>query len=461
MRVLKFGGTSVTDAAAIERVISIVKSKLDLTPVIVVSALSKVTDTLYKIAEHAGKGERNNANQLIASLTERHISLCQDLFGDDTKKICEAKKEIESITSRLTEKINAITVLGELSERCKASIVAQGEILSSFVISSALNHSNVRTKLVDARELIYTDDNYMRGEPDIKKILEEVPKVINREFEGYEAIITQGFISSTKNGVTTILGRGGSDYTASLIGMAIKASEVEIWTDVDGILTADPGKISNSKKVNVISFEEAAELAHFGAKVLHPLTIQPAIEKNIPVRILNSRLADAPGTLILGDSKIPPGAKSISYKENIIVLNLFSTSMVNSYGFLHKLFRLFDKYHIPVDLISTSEANVSLTIEEEYELNDLILSELSTFSTVSIEKNKSQVSVIGKELNSCTGVCNRIFCSLSDFKISMISQGASAINLSFVVERTDLDDIITALHRELFEKNEIPLMKIA
>jgi aspartate kinase len=461
MRVLKFGGTSVADAVAIERVISIIKSKLDFTPVIVVSALSKVTDTLYRIAEHAGKGEKTNANELIASLNDMHINLCRDLFGDDNKIICEAKKEIESITSRLAEKINAITVLGELSERCKASIVAQGEILSSYIIYLALNHSSVRTKLVDARELIYTDDNYMKGEPDLKKISEEVPKVIKREFKGYEAVITQGFISSTKNGVTTVLGRGGSDYTASLIGMAIDASEVEIWTDVDGILTADPRKIPNSKRINLISFEEAAELAHFGAKVLHPMTIQPAIEKNIPVRILNSRLADAPGTLILEDSKIPAGVKSISCKEKIIVLNIFSTRMVNSYGFLHKLFKLFDKYHIPVDLISSSEANVSLTIEEEYELNELILTELSAFSTVSVERDKSQVSVIGKELNTCEGVYNRVFCSLSDYKINMISQGASSINISFVVKRADLNDIITALHRELFEKNEIPFMKIA
>lgn len=458
---MKFGGTSVADAAAVERLISIVRGKLPFSPVVVVSALSKVTDSLYRIADYAKEKDYSSADEIIEKLTERHVGMCRELFGSDEHLLSKATEHIKLIMENLRELVRAVIVLGELSDRCKAGIISNGEILSSYIISFALNHNGLRTSLMDARDMIVTDETYLKGEPDIKEITARAPQVVKRAFDGADVVITQGFISSTIDGVTTVLGRGGSDYTASLIGMAINASEVEIWTDVDGVLTADPRKVKSSRRLVTISFEEAAELAHFGAKVLHPLTIQPAVEKNIPVRVLNSKSPECPGTLILPDFRIASGAKSVSYKENITVVNIFSTRMINTYGFLNKLFEVFEKHHIPVDLISTSEANVSLTLDDQTYLNDKVLNELSAFSRVNVENDKSQVSIIGKDLKNTRGICNKVFSSLSDYKISMISQGASAINISFVVEREDLDNVIVALHKEFFEGEEYIMMQSA
>lgn len=454
MIVMKFGGTSVGDASAIKRLVEIVKSRLVKNPVVVVSAVSKATDTLQKSARLAENGELQTAKKLLKELESRHVEICRELLGEESEYFENVSAVIKEYFFDVVELLKGVSLLSELSDRSLAKIITHGELLSSAMINAVLNHNNIKTKLLDARDFIYTDNNYLISEPLIDRIKTEVPKLIKDVLVENDVVLTQGFISNTEDKITTTLGRGGSDYSAALIGMAMDAEEIEIWTDVDGMLTADPRKVSSTKIVPVISFEEAAELAYFGAKVLHPLTIQPAVEKDIPVRILNSKNPDNEGTLILSDSKkIKGGIKSISCKENIKVLNVFSTKMLNSYGFLKKIFEIFDKHKTSVDLITTSEVNVSLTLDNEEHITEIV-NELSLFSKVNVEDDKSLICVVGKGLKNTKGIAKRIFQQLGDFNITMISQGASVINVSFVVNKSDLIEVMEILHKEFFENEQ-------
>lgn len=451
MIVMKFGGTSVGDAAAVKRLIEIVKSRLKKSPVIVVSALSKTTDTLHDVAVLASSGDFSRSKKLLSGLKIRHLNMLSELLENNQKKSPAAAEKVNGYFSDLLDLIKGVNLLSELSDRSLAKIISFGELLSSFIINEALNAGGIKCNIIDARDFIVTDGNYLKGEPDLNSIKEKTPSAINNSLKGFNAVITQGFIANTPDGITATLGRGGSDYTASLIGMALDAEEIEIWTDVDGVHTADPRIVSGTKSVAVMTFEEAAELAYFGAKVLHPSTIQPAVEKDIPVRIMNSMSPESQGTLVIrADNKHEQGVRSISCKENITVLNIFSTKMLNSYGFLHNLFEVFDKFKTSVDLITTSEVNVSLTLDSDERLDEIV-NDLSAFSRVSVSRDKSLVCVVGKDLKYTKGVAKRIFGAAGDYNITMISQGASAINISFVVDKSDLKNILQILHDEFFE----------
>lgn len=449
---MKFGGTSIEDSTAVKRLIEIVRSKLSDKPVIVVSALSKVTSTLYEMADFAQRGDYDSAEKLLCEIKERHLNMSRELILNDKKSLAKCLERIEDQVSRLKDILKMISILMELTDQNLARIVSQGELLSSYIIFNALNASGVKCAFADARECVITDNQYLKGEPDINEIKERVPKYINEQFSDNDALIIQGFIASSKDGINTTLGRGGSDYSASLIGLAMGASEIEIWTDVDGIHTADPGKVANTRSISLLSFEEAAGIAYFGAKVLHPSTIQPAIEKNIPVRVLNSRKPQNKGTLIVHRDLVKEdGIKAISFKENIIVLNVVSTKTLNYFTFLSKLFEVFSRHKVLVDLVSTSEVNVSFIIGSDVNLNHII-EELSLFSLVNIEENMSQISLVGRNLKNIKGVCKRVFGSLGDYQIYMISQGASDVNISFVVKRENLTSVLGLLHNEFFKQ---------
>lgn len=451
MIVMKFGGTSVQDSDAIERLIEIVRRKIELRPVIVVSALSKVTDSLQNIANLSYRGDLKSALDLIETLQKRHIEMASQLLRENQAYLEETISEIKEYFVKLREIAGVVNILEELSNKSLAKILSFGELLSSYIIYRALNNSGVKCAIADARGFIITDDEFLKGEPDYNSIRELAPKALNSALEGNDVVITQGFISGTKDGLNTVLGRGGSDYTAALIGMAMGATEIEIWTDVDGVHTTDPRRVGNTISISTMSFSEAAELSFFGAKVLHPATIQPAIERNIPVRVLNSTEPQNRGTLILRDDEVTSsGVRAISFKENIIVINIFSMKMLNTFGFLTKLFEVFGKYGISVDLISTSEVSVSLTVDNDHNL-DRLTQEISRFANVTVKYDKSQVSVVGKNLKETKGLAKRIFGAICEHNITMISQGASDINVSFVVNKEDLDCVITALHKEFFE----------
>ena len=451
MIVMKFGGTSVANYEAITRMISIVRGKLDEKPVVVVSALSKVTDLLYKISDQAALRNKAEADRLLKQLRERHIGLAKELMPDNAELCAQACDKVNRICDKLDSFVAAVCAVGELSARSKAIIIANGEYLSSNIICCAMNAGGIRTGYMDARTMIITDADYLKGEPDMNAIAEKVPGIVSEAYRDNDAVITQGFVSATADGEPTVLGRGGSDYSASLIGMAVDATRIEIWTDVDGVRTADPRRVQNTRCLDKISFEEAAEMAHFGAKVLHPLTIEPAVKKNIPIYVLNSMNPSGEGTAILQSTFIEDGVKSVSCKENIHVINIFSTKMINTSGFLTKVFEIFSENKVSVDLISTSEANISVTVDASQSI-DAVVGKLSAFADVYVDSDKSQVSVIGKNIINLKGLLEQTFAPVRDCKIYMISQGASYVNISFVVDRTVLNDVVQQIHKYLFEK---------
>lgn len=449
MIIMKFGGTSVADSEAISRVISIIEGKLDQKPIVVVSALSKVTDLLYKIADAAVERNREVAKKLIDQVMQRHLDVAQNLLpvGEYQYK---ADTAIRSICHALLTFVEALCTVGEITSRSKATIISNGELLSSHLICLAMNQRGIPTGFIDARKMIIVKGDNMKGEP-VRSIINEVaPQEVEYAYQDKKAVITQGFIASEINGDAAVLGRGGSDYTASLIGSAVNATAIEIWTDVDGVKTADPRRVAYTKSIERISFEEAAEMAHFGAKVLHPLTIEPAIEKNIPVYVLNSLNPSAKGTIILQNEQIEDGVKSISFKENILLLNIFSTKMINVSGFLGKVFKIFENNNVSVDLISTSEANISLTLEGGQHLTQVV-EELSEFAEVKVDDNKSQVSIIGKNVVNQRGLLRWAMTALHHTNVYMISQGASFVNISFVVDRNSLDEVLQEFHNILFD----------
>jgi aspartate kinase len=447
---MKFGGTSVANFEAITRTISIVESKLSEKPIVVVSALSKVTDLLYKIADTAAIGNKPQVDELISDLRDRHISTASELLANDDKTREEALSAVNKLIDDLASFVSAVCALGELTNRSKARIISTGEYLSSTIIYFTMNSKGIKTGFVNARDLMVTTDDHLKGEPINEEIIAKAPIVISKAYKGNQAVITQGFVSVTRSGEPAVLGRGGSDYSASLIGMAVDAKRIEIWTDVDGVRTCDPRKVSNTQSIEQISFEEAAEMAHFGAKVLHPLTMEPAIGKNIPIYVLNSMNPHGKGTVILRDEYIEDGVKALSFKQNIRLVNIFSTRMINTPGFLNKTFEIFGRHNVSVDFISTSEANISLTMEAGQNI-ETVIKELSAFATVKVEDDKSQISIIGKNITKINGMACDILNTLKEYRIYMISQGATDVNISFVVDRADLDNIINATHKHLFE----------
>ena len=437
MIIMKFGGTSVANFEAITRAIFIVGGRLDRKPVVVVSALSKVTDLLYRISDAAAARNASEARNLMSELRTRHVNLASDLLEQSPALKENAVARVNSICDSLEELVNAVCAVGELSDRNKAIIISNGELLSSTIICFVMNAKGIRTNFIDARTMMITSNEYLKAEA----------------FKGMDAVITQGFIGSNHTGEQTVLGRGGSDYSASLIGMALDAECIEIWTDVDGVRSADPRTVENTKYLEKISFEEAAEMAHFGAKVLHPLTIEPAVKKNIPIYVLNSMNPSGKGTAILRSELIEDGVKSVSFKENIRVINIFSMKMINTSGFLRRVFEIFSESKVSVDLISTSEANISVTVDASEKI-DKVVEQLSEFADVIVDDDKSQVSVIGKNIVRLNGMLKKTFAPLKRTNVYMISQGASFVNISFVVDREELVEVVKDLHYHLFEVEE-------
>ncbi len=428
MIVMKFGGSSVESAEAIARVASIVNSRRERNPIVVVSAMGKTTNRLLAMADEAASGNRDRALELCEELKQYHL---QEADGHPA---------IEFHFQELTEILRGLSILGELTPRSIDAISSFGERLSSLVVAKALNAVHV-----DSRQYIITDNRHTQALPRFDLTYERLKTLP----EG-EVIVMGGFIGSTEDGVTTTLGRGGSDYSASIIGAGVEAEEIQIWTDVDGMLTGDPRVHPGGHRVKAISFAEAAELAYFGAKVLHPATVVPAIEKNIPVVILNSRRPEVDGTRITSEGVSGQNiVKSIACKTGITVVNIRSTRMLMAHGFLRRIFEVFDKYETPVDMVSTSEVSVSLTIDNPKNL-DAIVSELQQFAGVEAVPGQAIVCLVGDRIRSTPGVAHSAFRALNGINVRMISQGASKLNLSVVISENDLPSAVASLHTEFF-----------
>jgi aspartate kinase len=441
MIVMKFGGTSVESAQAIARVAGIVRAHMDQKPVVVVSAMGKTTNKLLAIATAAVSGRREEALKSLKDLRAFHVQEAEGLG---------VNSEIESHFGEISELVKGLAVMGELTARATDAISSYGERISSIIVAAHFIHAGMPTAHVDSRTVIVTDARHTQAAPlfthTYEKLSASIPSLACKQ-----VVVMGGFVASTEDGVTTTLGRGGSDYTASIVGAGIGAKEIQIWTDVDGMLTADPTILPGGYRVETCSFAEAAELAYFGAKVLHPATVLPAIEKNIPVRILNSRRPEVEGTLIVAEA--PPSAapiRSIACKKNITLVNIVSTRMLMAHGFLRRIFEIFDRFETPVDMLATSEVSVSLTIDNTASLQ-AIKGEIEEFAEVSIEECHAIVCLVGENIRKIPGTVGRVFSALKDVNVRMISQGASLLNISLVVAASDLRGAVESLHREFFD----------
>jgi len=447
MIVMKFGGTSVESASAIERVASIVRARAERRPVVVVSAMGKTTNKLLAIANAAIQGNREDYIAQLHDLRDFHSREARLVVPLSER--AELDRTLDDHFQELTELVKGLAVLGELTPRSIDAISSYGERLSSYIVSLAFSHFGMQGVHVDSRRVIVTDHRHTQAAPLYPETYARLAAVIPPLAKD-KIVVMGGFIGATQEGVTTTLGRGGSDFTASIVGAGIGAEEIEIWTDVDGMLTADPTILGGGHRVRIISFAEAAELAYFGAKVLHPATVIPAVEKNIPVLILNSRRPSVEGTRIVAEPVHTSNTvKSIACKRRITLVNVHSTRMLMAHGFLKRIFDVFERLETPVDMVATSEVSVSLTIDNSNRIAE-ICEELRQFSEVAIEEGQAIVCLVGDNIRYTPGVAARVFGSLESINIRMISQGASLLNLSFVVAEADLKRAVDALHREFF-----------
>jgi len=443
MIIMKFGGTSLANAERVKNVANIVNGRLSRKPIVVVSAVGGVTDKLINVAKEASKGinPAEKANEIVNIHKEiaKSLNLNEDFLEDDF--------------INLYDSLNGIYLLKELSLRSMDLISSFGEILSSKILAKYFNSLGRSSEQYSGWEIgIITNDNFSNAE-----ILEETYDNIKNNLLDIRGIpIITGFIAKNEEGDITTLGRGGSDYTASIIGSALNVEEIEIWTDVDGIKTADPRIVPNAIQWKVITFNEASEMAYFGAKVLHPKTIKPAVNKQIPVRILNTYNPENKGTVVLKEDGENHMFRSISSKNNINVVRICSTDMLLAYGFLAKIFETFNRYKISIDLVSTSEVTVSITLDNinsSLKNLDFAISELNEIGKVEMLMGMSIICVVGEGIRNKSGVLGRIFnvCKNLDINVEMVSQGASPLSISFVVKQEDSEKIIKGLHRELFE----------
>jgi aspartate kinase len=447
---MKFGGTSVEDAKAILRTAEIVRGRRErgLKPVVVVSAMAKVTDQLLAAAAAAGRGDKAGALAIAARLRNRHIETTADL-------LCGAlQAEVESMVRRgfdlLDDLLRGISAVGELTPRTSDHVVSFGERLSSRMVAGAFEQHGLLGIRVDSRECIITDDHYGKAAPQEAAIEARLMEIVLPLLEAGHTPVMGGFVGATAKGITTTLGRGGSDFTAALVGGGLHAGAIEIWTDVNGIMTTDPRICPDALRVKTISFEEAAELAYFGAKVLHPATILPAVQKSIPVWVLNSRNAENEGTKIT--AMAPPCAspfKSIAAKKKLTIIDIVASRMLMTHGYLKSVFDVFDRYHCAIDMVSTSEVSISLTVDSNERLPE-ICEELARIADVKMEGHKALICMVGEDIRGHNGMAGRVFSAVKHINVRMISQGASEINMSFMIEESDVEEAVRSLHAEFF-----------
>ncbi|PYS29973.1 MAG: lysine-sensitive aspartokinase 3 [Acidobacteria bacterium] len=423
MIVMKFGGTSVEDAAAIERSCSIVAERVSRRPFVVVSALGGATNGLLEAGALAARGEVRKATAIANALERRHAELLPSAAEHFV---------------RLRELLKALSAIGEFSFRTQDLIASYGEALSSLIFTDRLKRMGFEAIHLDARQCMITDDNFGKASPLMDRTTARLEEMASPHRCAGRVVVMGGYIGSTTSGTTTTLGRGGSDYSAAIVGATL--------------MTADPRIVSGASKVKEISFDEASELAYFGAKVLHPLTVLPAVEKNIPVYILNSKKPKGSGTRITREARPCRNViKSIAYKRGITVVTVSSSRMLMAHGFLKALFEVFDRHRTSVDMVATSEVSVSLTLDNVSSLN-AIVEDLRPLGDVEVASTMTLICLVGSNLKYTPGVARRAFSSISDINILMVSHGASNINFSFIVDEKDTDAAIQKLHADFFHE---------
>jgi aspartate kinase len=445
--VVKFGGTSVGDADAIRRAAAIVAARRERQPIVVVSAMAGVTNALLAIAEQSSRGQLIGAIRSVEALRERHMEQAELLLGD-TEECAELCSEMSAMIDELAHLTEALNTLGDVTSRSLDAIAAYGEQLSSQLAVAAFRRCGLPAEHVDAREVMITDEAYTRAEPNVDAIGEAAQRLLAPAAREGRIPVMGGFIGATPLGITTTLGRGGSDYTAALVGAALQAEAIEIWTDVDGMLTADPRVVEGARLLDRVGFDEASELASFGAKVLHPMTIYPAVRLGIPVFVLNSRRPDGKGTLITFEAPKRP-VTAIAGKSGVTLIRLRTPRMLLTEGFLRTTFDVFHQHRTSVDVVATSEVSVSLTIDDPSRL-DALLPDLRELGDVSIERNRGIVAIVGAALSSGGEHMARALGALRETPIHMLSLSASGINLTIVVDGDQVSPVMRRLHDEFF-----------
>lgn len=437
MQVLKFGGTSVGSA---ERIQALQKLVVNNEPkVVVLSAMSGTTNSLVEISEALYKKDTAKANELITKLEEKYKGEISKLYKTD-----EFKKKATDLITHHFNYLRAFTLDMFTSNEEKA-VLAQGELLSTAMFHFCLSEQNIKSVLLPALNFMRIDEN---EEPDLKYIETNINTEL-KKYPGENLFITQGYICRNEFGEIDNLKRGGSDYTASIIGAALHASEVQIWTDIDGMHNNDPRFVNKTHPINELSFDEAAELAYFGAKILHPTCILPAQKRNIPVRLKNTMQPEAPGTLIAGNVSTGIGLKAVAAKDGIIAINIKSDRMLLAHGFLRAVFEIFERYKTSIDMITTSEIAVSLTIDNPKHLKE-IKKELEEIANVLIEENQTIICIVGSVPKDAAGYGYKVLEALKDVPLRMVSYGGSPNNISVLIDGKLKKDALMALNKGLF-----------
>ena len=447
---MKFGGTSVADAAAFDNVALIVAERIDSRPVAVVSAMSGMTDALVASAEFAQSGETERAIASLDAMFDRHRPIASVLLDQISQS--EFINQLKATADEIAKLLLAIHEEPGNRPRLKDELLSFGERLSSDLLTRVLVSRGIQSTTIDARHCIVTNEDHGSASPLLSETALRTQTVLSPLLDSDVVPVVGGFFAATRSGVTTTLGRGGSDYTAAILGAALDCEEIQIWTDVSGVLTADPRVVPQAQTVERLSYGEAAELAYFGAKVLHPKTIQPAIEKNIPVRICNSHLPDERGTLVCAQTETSPRTlKAIAHKSGVTTVQITSARMLGAYGFLRALFEVFEKHRTVVDVVTTSEVSVSLSLDDDTALPS-ILADLNSLGTVGVERSRAIICVVGEGLRGTPGIAARVFSTISDINVTLISQGASSINFTFAIEEERAHEAVRRLHHEFFEE---------
>ena len=450
--IMKFGGTSVADAEAMNRVAAIVLAQLerhpgDRPPVVVVSAMSKVTDRLIETGRLAGVGDADGAAQLLKELLDRHVTVATTLVPGDASRVLVDR--LRQDFAALTATVRTLAAAREVSPRSHDEIVALGELASSRIVAEAFAVRRIPAAWVDARRVLVTDGEHTSALPDMDATCSHTQELVAPLCAAGKVAVLGGFIGATSAGVTTTLGRGGSDYSAAIFGACLDVDEIQIWTDVDGMLTADPRVVASPRLVPQLSFDEASELAYFGAKVLHPSTILPAVSKNIPVRILNSRRPEVAGTMITAAGRDHGGLTALACKRGVTVVDITSTRMLMAHGFLRRLFEVFERFKTPVDVVTTSEVSVSVTVDNVRRLDDIVAN-LKAFADVNIEPDMAIVCIVGENLRGETALFGRAVTALGQIPLRLVSQAASRRNITFVLRDSDVEAAMNQLHQEFF-----------
>ncbi|MES1218320.1 MAG: aspartate kinase [Bacteroidota bacterium] len=437
MKVMKFGGTSVGKPERMHHIASLVTKEEEPT-IVVLSALSGTTNVLVEIGNCLSKGDRTVAKEIIDKLEAHYHSFIKDLVSKP-----ESVANATAIIAEHFEFLNIILKIS-FSEALSKDVLAQGELLSTKLFSTYLEEQGIKHKLLPALEFM-SIDSY--DEPQISSIKIKLSELL-KQYEDKKLFITQGYICRNARGEVDNLKRGGSDYSASLIAAAINASVCEIWTDIDGMHNNDPRIVKKTVPVEQMSFEEAAELAYFGAKILHPASIWPAQQYNIPVKLLNTMEPKAKGTLITENAG-SVGVKAVAAKDNIIAIRIKSSRMLLAYGFLRKIFEVFEKYRTSIDMITTSEVAVSVTIDNATHLKEII-KELETFGTVEVDQDQAIISVVGNEISRTEDIIKKLFGSIVNIPVRMVSYGGSPHNISLLVSAENKVKILQQLNKGMF-----------